>query len=882
LLVSKTFNHYLIEEKLGEGGMGVVYRARDTRLDRPVAVKVLPHDKVADPERKRRFIQEAKAASALNHPNIITIYDIDQAEGTDFIVMEYVDGETLDDLIGRKGLRVGEALKYAIQVADALTAAHAAGIVHRDLKPGNVIVTAKGHVKVLDFGLAKLLEALPAGANEPTLTLKPATEEGRIVGTIAYMSPEQAEGKKVDARSDIFSFGSLLYEMVTGRRAFQGESSASTIAAILKDNPKPASQMVEGFPREVERLINRCLRKDVSQRFQHMDDVKIALEELKEESDSGVLTADRPVQTRRHSYLRFLVAFFVIAGLAFAAWLLSRGNPKQMAPFRTTVLTSYPGIETSPNFSPDGNQVAFSWNGERQDNYDIYIKLVASPGCLRLTTDPAWDGSPAFSPDGQSIAFIRILKDRFIIIQIPAIGGTERTLAEIDNVGGLSWLGDVEWFGGGGPSLAWFPDGQWIAAPGLALISATTREVRRLTSLLEDTWSMWDPAVSPDGRTLAFSYTYSPSIWEIYLLNLTADLKPEGEPRRLTFLNRNSSNPVWTANGREIVFSSSFIFRPSLWYVAAFGSGEPQPLLPAGGEDSFPAISRQGNRLAFSRKITDINMGHLTLSKSGSMGNPPELFLYSSRDELNPQFSLDGRKIVFESSRTGVHGIWVSNADGTNAVEVFSQPGKHAGTPRWAPDGQRLVFDANIDGELVPYIMLASGGKPIRLAGALGGDIIPSWSSDGNWIYFTSARSGRSQIWKAPVEGGEAVQVTKNTGQVAFESRDGRFVYFTSSGADSSLWRVPVGGGEERQLLPSVFLRNYAVMDDGLYFIPRPDAGGKASLQFFDFATNTVKTVASLSGRLAIGMTVSPDRLSVIYSRIDESGSDLVLIENFR
>jgi Tol biopolymer transport system component len=613
-----------------------------------------------------------------------------------------------------------------------------------------------------------------------------------------------------------------------------------------------------------------------------MDDVKIALEELKEESDSGVLTADRPVQPRRQSYLRFLIVLFVIAGLAVAAWLLRRGNPKQTAPFRTTVLTSYPGIETSPNFSPDGNQVAFSWNGERQDNYDIYIKLAASPDCVRLTTDPAWDGSPAFSPDGQSIAFIRILKDRFIVILIPAIGGTERTLAEIDNVGGLSWLGDVEWFGGAGLSLAWFPDGQWIVAPGLALISKATGEMRRLTSLLKDTWSIWDPAISPDGRTLAFSHTYSRSIWEICLLNLTADLKPEGEPRRLTFVNRNSSNPVWTANGREIVFSSSFIFRPSLWRVAAFGSGEPQPLLPAGGEDSFPAISSQGNRLAFSRKITDINMGRLTLLKSGSMGSPPELFLYSSRDELNPQFSPDGRRIVFESNRTGVHSIWVSDADGTNAVEVFSQPGKHGGTPRWAPDGQRLVFDANIDGELAPYIMRASGGKPIRLAGALGGDIIPSWSNDGNWIYFTSARSGRSQIWKASVGGGQAVQVTNNAGQVAFESRDGRFVYFTSLDADSSLWRVPVGGGEENQVLPSVYLRNFAVMDDGIYFIPRPGTDGKASLQFLDFATDAVKTIASLSGRLAIGMTVSPDRRSVIYSRIDESGSDLMLIENFR
>ncbi len=290
-MIGQTISHYRIVEKLGEGGMGVVYKARDTRLDRFVAIKVLPAEKVADPERKQRFVQEAKAASSLNHPNIITIYDIGQAEGVDFISMECVDGKTLDRLIPRRGMRLNEALKYAVQIADALARAHSAGIVHRDLKPGNIMVNEHGLVKVLDFGLAKLTESTPAGDNESTRTLRPTTEEGKIVGTVSYMSPEQAEGKKVDARSDIFSFGAVLYEMVTGGQAFHGDTKASTLAAILKDTPRPASQLVDGLPKEVERLISRCLRKEVNQRSQHMDDVKLALQELKEESDSGVLGA---------------------------------------------------------------------------------------------------------------------------------------------------------------------------------------------------------------------------------------------------------------------------------------------------------------------------------------------------------------------------------------------------------------------------------------------------------------------------------------------------------------------------------------------------------------------------------------------------------------
>jgi serine/threonine protein kinase len=280
-MVGKVLAQYQISEKLGEGGMGVVWKARDTRLDRFVALKTLSAEKLADPERKRRFVQEAKAASALNHPNIVHIYDLADADGVQFIAMEYVAGKTLDQLIRRKGLRLNEALKYAIQIADALAKAHSAGIIHRDLKPSNIMVTENGLVKVLDFGLAKLAETATGEFGE-TATVRapegPNTEEGTIVGTIAYMSPEQAEGKKVDARSDIFSFGSVLYEMVTGRRAFHGDSKLSTLSAILKDDPKPVSSIMPDVPRDLEKIISHCLRKDPERRFQHMADVKTLLD----------------------------------------------------------------------------------------------------------------------------------------------------------------------------------------------------------------------------------------------------------------------------------------------------------------------------------------------------------------------------------------------------------------------------------------------------------------------------------------------------------------------------------------------------------------------------------------------------------------------------
>src|SRR6266478_945648 len=305
---------YEILEKLGAGGMGEVYKARDPRLNRLVALKILPTAAVQlkpdaagawrwenrpppDAEQRRRFLQEAQLASSLQHPNIVTIYEINTYDGVDTIVMELVRGRSLDEAIPRKGMRLGESLRYAVQIADALAAAHAAGIVHRDLKPGNIMITPEGAVKVLDFGLAKLAEAAPQqqppSEEDETRTqrVEVKTEDGAIRGSAPYMSPEQAEAKNIDARSDIFSFGAILYEMLTGQRAFQGESKMSTVAAVLNLEPKPIAQIVEGVPRELERLITRCLSKDLSKRAQHMADVKLAIEGLMEDSQSGALEA---------------------------------------------------------------------------------------------------------------------------------------------------------------------------------------------------------------------------------------------------------------------------------------------------------------------------------------------------------------------------------------------------------------------------------------------------------------------------------------------------------------------------------------------------------------------------------------------------------------
>ena len=367
-MTGRTISHYTVLEKLGAGGMGEIYKAQDTRLNRFVAIKALSTGSSGDPERRRRFIQEAQAASALNHPNIITIYDIVSQDGMEFMVMEFVAGVTLDDLIPKTGMTAPRTLDCAVQMADALQAAHAAGIVHRDLKPGNVMVTGTGLVKILDFGLAKLTAPSPVTlAGDETLPLGsgPMTIEGSILGTVSYMSPEQAQGKPVDARSDIFSFGLVVYEMLTGRKAFSADSSVSTLSAILRDEATPISQVVASVPPELEQIVYRALRKAPDQRWQSMQEMRIALAALKQRSDSGTLfavpvAAPPPAPPKSASKVAAWFAGGVLAAAAIGGWWWTAHRTPPPAPVPNTAETApatsppNPAPVTPPAASADG------------------------------------------------------------------------------------------------------------------------------------------------------------------------------------------------------------------------------------------------------------------------------------------------------------------------------------------------------------------------------------------------------------------------------------------------------------------------------------------------------------------------------------------------
>ncbi len=405
LAAGRQISAYRVISKLGAGGMGEVYLAEDTRLGRRVALKVLPRKVADDPARKARLIHEARAASALNHPNIVTLYDIGSEGGIDFLVMEYVAGKPLTELIPRRGMPVKEALRCASQIADALASAHAAGIVHRDLKPGNVMVTEEGLAKVLDFGLAKKFVVGPEAETETELTT-----EGAVLGTVAYMSPEQAEGKPVDARSDIFSFGALLYEMVTERRPFERDSNLSTLAAILHQEPKPVREVALHIPPELEQIIARCLRKDPTRRFQHIDDVRVELEELRQEAGTPVPQTAVP---RWRRWLWFLVDIAAVLALSVVWWWR---QPPAAGDLRAVPLVSFAGRTWGSSLSPDGNRVAFVWNGEKQDSSQIYVIEIGGGAPVRITNQAGAPWGLAWSPDDRHIAFLRQVEDdRFVV-----------------------------------------------------------------------------------------------------------------------------------------------------------------------------------------------------------------------------------------------------------------------------------------------------------------------------------------------------------------------------------------------------------------------------------------------------------------------------------
>ncbi len=745
------------------------------------------------------------------------------------------------------------------------------------------MVSATGQVKVLDFGLAKVAvrglseehsRRSSAADGDTIIAQLPESNEGSIAGTVAYMSPEQAQGLKIDARSDIFSFGVLFYEMLTGKRPFAGENSMRTLSAILTAEPKPTREVAEDIPAEVDRVVMRCLRKDPARRFQNMSDLNVAVEELRDESDSGGLRIAAPSRAEPQ---RLLVLIIGVAAMAIAAaagaWWARRSVPA-VAPQRLVSVTSYPGWQIDPALSPNGGQVAFAWTASNggQQNTDVYVKLIGQPDALRLTTDPAEDRYPAWSPDGRMIAFRR---SRLGIYAVSALGGTERKLTD---------------FASDGP-LAWSPDGKWLATTSathpsaIVLLPLEGGELHRVTGPQAPAYDK-NPVFSRDGKMLAYAHCRAEFACDVYVQKIDESGNARGSATPITRRGFYLTGTAWSSDGKSVVFSGS-TSAPTidyLWQASIEGQAPAKRIEVAGPNVHYPSIS--GDRLAFSRDFMNLDIWRYLPN------GETEPIITSTLQENNPRFSPDGSKIAFASNRLGEgNEIWLALADGTGVSQLTDHVGRSSGSPSWSPDGRLIAFDSQAqNGRWSIRVVDSSGGKPRRITDTAYDALLPGWSADGKWIYFCSNRTGNEEIWRLPFEGGFPEQVTFRGGQTAVESQDGKILYFTRSD-DSPLFSMSLSRYEnrdvkspfhemEQQILPEVRLRNFAVTKRGIYYVTRI-SDARLALQFFDFSSKTSRTLKKLE-LVGEGMSVAPNGKTLLFATSFTAGADLEMIENFK
>jgi serine/threonine protein kinase/Tol biopolymer transport system component len=729
MLTGQRIGAYEIQDLLGTGGMGEVYRARDTRLGRVVAVKVLPRLFAADPERLARFEREARLLAALNHPHIGAIYGVEEADGIHALILELVEGPTLAERLRRGSLPIVEALSVARQIVDALESAHGAGIVHRDLKPGNIKVTPDGTVKVLDFGLAKASAAGgPQGrdlSQAPTHSLG-GTLEGVVLGTANYMSPEQARGQPVDKRTDIWAFGCVLYETLAGHAAFPGDTLADTIAAVLEREPD-LSKLPANTPPGVRRLVQWCLDKDLKRRLHDIGDARLDLDAAIAAPASTAATPRRPFSPRGLVWGFLLGA--TVGALALAVWSKRPASDPDIPSFtRALRLTTTPAHEFGPAISPDGKWVAYL--SDARGTADVWVRFVAGGEPANLTAASPLEiqvrsaiGGLDISPDGSSIAVQARPKDgtreTFDTWLIPAPhGGPPRRF--IDTAGALRWSPD-------GTRIVYVRPGE-TRGDAIVVADANGENARDVVSARGGWHTHW-PAWSADGRFIYFVQTIA--TWNGEPSEILRVPAAGGEPQVVVRTTRRALFPLPSPDGGLFYGANPSGVDLDLWWRPPDGS-ESRRLTTGVGEYAEPRMSSDGRRLVTT--LIEYRRALTSIAVDWSRRAEPRQLTDGFSGDLEPCISPGGGRMVFSSSRSGNRNLWTAHPDGSNVLPLTSGAVLEE-RPSCSPDARQIAFVSDREGARGIWIVNSDGGPPRRLASAPVLDTL-TWSPDGRQIAY--------------------------------------------------------------------------------------------------------------------------------------------------